>query len=100
MGGSLEPSLGHVAMALLPWMTLMIGLMAWGYGGMVMAREEAVHQVGGTPGWSLPSRSMVNYTQWAATQMFVVGDTLCKCRTHMTISIYVTTCIITLLGLD
>ena len=78
MGGSLEPSLGRRAMALLPWMTLGIASMAWCYGVTVMAREGAVHQVGGTPGWSLPSRSMVNYTQWAATQMFVVGDTLCK----------------------
>ncbi|KAH7287469.1 hypothetical protein KP509_32G057400 [Ceratopteris richardii] len=40
------------------------------------AQTGTRHQVGGTPGWSLPSRSNVNYIEWASTQTFLVGDTL------------------------
>ncbi|KAI5056376.1 hypothetical protein GOP47_0028194 [Adiantum capillus-veneris] len=43
---------------------------------VVAAKVGVRHQVGGSPGWSLPSRSNVNYTEWASTQSFVVGDTL------------------------
>ncbi|MCO5547680.1 hypothetical protein L7F22_001131 [Adiantum nelumboides] len=40
----------------------------------IQAGEQ--HQVGGPPGWSLPDRSKVNYTEWSSTQTFMTGDTL------------------------
>lgn len=33
-------------------------------------------QVGGPAGWTLPAIANVNYTDWSASQVFVVGDTL------------------------
>ena len=39
---------------------------------------SADFDVGGTAGWTLPSAAQaVNYTSWANSQIFVVGDVLC-----------------------
>lgn len=47
-------------------------------GSMMMAYGTLGVQVdvGGSAGWSLPSMANVNYSSWAASQTFVMGDVL------------------------
>jgi hypothetical protein len=40
---------------------------------------SSVYLVGGAAGWTTPSRANINYTQWAESTSFVVGDTLGTC---------------------
>ena len=45
---------------------------------LAMAEAATNHVVGGSStGWTIPSTASV-YSQWAAGQTFVVGDTLCE----------------------
>eukprot|EP00250_Pteridium_aquilinum_P005154 c15292_g1_i1 orf=263-856(+) len=57
---------GMASMCLFWALALMVG-----YGA-----QAAQLQVGGPAGWTLPSIANVNYTDWSASQTFVVGDTL------------------------
>ena len=50
---------------------------------MASGAYSADFDVGGSAGWTLPSAAdAVNYTSWANSQIFVVGDVLCM-YTHI-----------------
>ncbi|MCO5552431.1 hypothetical protein L7F22_005942 [Adiantum nelumboides] len=55
-------------------MVVMVGVKVLLMGGQ--GHEAAQFEVGGTSGWTLPSIGNVNYSDWAASQTFVVGDSL------------------------
>ncbi|KAI5066151.1 hypothetical protein GOP47_0018775 [Adiantum capillus-veneris] len=54
------------------WWALVVGVVLMGGQG----QEAAQFEVGGSSGWTLPSIGNVNYSDWADSQTFVVGDTL------------------------
>ncbi|KAK1298133.1 hypothetical protein QJS10_CPB14g01079 [Acorus calamus] len=53
------------------WSLLSVLLMA----AVVAVSAATTHEVGGSAGWSIPANSTI-YPNWAATQTFLVGDSL------------------------
>ena len=62
-------------------LALMVGHSCGSRAGAVPEREHAsvsVFNVGGTAGWTLPTpANNINYTTWANSHIFVIGDILC-----------------------
>mgnify|MGYP000391436816 FL=1 len=62
-------------------LALMVGHLSGSHGSAVAERERAsvsVFNVGGTAGWTLPTpANNINYTTWANSHTFVIGDILC-----------------------
>ena len=43
---------------------------------MQFTAAQTVHVVGDDSGWTVPSNGVTTYSTWAASQRFMVGDTL------------------------
>eukprot|EP00250_Pteridium_aquilinum_P004090 c14327_g1_i1 orf=81-677(-) len=55
---------------------LLLSLLSISFLSFVKLTVATVYTVGGPAGWTTPSRANVNYTEWASSTPFKVGDTL------------------------